>query len=223
MIDEMRAAIFDLDGVIVDTAKYHFLAWKRLAERLGFDFTQEDNEMLKGVSRERSLEILLAIGGFALDEAARSLLAEQKNRWYVEYIQTMDASEMLPGASRYLLLLRERGVKTALASASRNAAIILQRLGIASLFDAVIDGTHVRSAKPDPEVFIRAAEALGVAPRYCVVFEDSQAGIEAARRVRMGTVGIGRPESLKEADAVVAGLHQLLALLPQPSPTAAHS
>ena len=212
MLQEMRAAIFDLDGVIVDTAKYHYLAWKRLAHELGFDFTETDNERLKGVSRVRSLEILLEIGGLTVDETVRSELAARKNDWYVDYIRNMDASEILPGAAEYLQGLRIRGVRIALGSASKNAPLILERLGISSLFDAVVDGNKVSKAKPDPDVFLCAAQTLKIPPGDCVVFEDAEAGIEAAHRAGMTAVGIGKPSLLKEADAVVAGLHQLFML-----------
>ncbi len=212
MIREIHAAIFDLDGVIVDTAKYHYLAWKRLANENGFDFTEADNERLKGVSRTRSLEILLEIGGLTMVESAKEALAAQKNDWYVDYIRHMDASEILPGTADYLQRLRKRGVKTAIGSASKNAPLILERLEIASLFDVVMDGTKVQQAKPDPEVFLRAAGELGISPESCVVFEDAEAGIEAARRAGMGAVGIGRPAALKDADMVIAGLYQLVLL-----------
>ncbi len=212
MIREMRAAIFDLDGVIVDTAKYHYLAWKRLANEYGFDFTEADNERLKGVSRIRSLEILLEIGSLNVDEAARQNMASQKNNWYVDYIQRMDVSEILPGASEYLRGLRAKGVKTAIGSASKNAPLILERIGITELFDAVIDGNKVSQAKPDPEVFLSAAAELGVSPAGCIVFEDAEAGIQAAQRAGMGTVGIGKPMILKDADVVIGGLYQLVVL-----------
>jgi len=201
-----HAALFDLDGVIVDTAKYHYLAWKRLATELGFDFSEAQNERLKGVSRTRSLEILLEIGKLNLDEAVRRALAEKKNKWYVEYIQKMDESELLPGARECLVRLREKGVKTALASASKNAPLILRNLNIASLFDAVIDGNKVSKAKPDPEIFILGARELGVSPRDCVVFEDAEAGLQAARTAGMYAVGIGKADVLQSADYVVDGL-----------------
>lgn len=212
MIKEMQAAIFDLDGVIVDTAKYHYLAWKRLANQLGFDFTEKDNERLKGVSRMRSLEILLEIGGLQADEANRQAMAEQKNTWYVEYIGRMQASEILPGVVDYIGFIQQKGVKTALASASMNAPLILERLRIAPLFDVVVNSAEVLNPKPDPEIFTRAAESLGISPENCVVFEDAEAGVEAARRAGMGSVGVGRPEVLKEADMVIAGFPQLLAV-----------
>lgn len=212
MIQEMQAAIFDLDGVIVDTARYHFLAWKRLAHSLGFDFSEADNERLKGVSRMRSLEILLEIGELTLDDDTKARLADQKNIWYVESISQLDKSEILQGATEYLQRLRERGVKTAIGSASKNTPLILERLGITRLFDVIIDGNSVSKAKPDPEVFLKAAQALGIAPQFCVVFEDAEAGIEAALRAGMGAVGIGKPGTLKDADVLVAGLWQLVLL-----------
>jgi beta-phosphoglucomutase len=212
MIREMRAAIFDLDGVIVDTAKYHYLAWKRLAHSLGFDFTEVDNERLKGVSRGRSLEILLQIGGMDFDDETKAQMAARKNEWYVDYIRQLDVGEILPGATEYLKAIRSRGVRTALASASRNAPLILERLGISALFDAAVDGNKVNNAKPDPEVFLRAAEELGIPPASCVVFEDAEAGIEAALRAGMGAVGIGSPFRLKDADVVIGGLWQLVVL-----------
>ncbi len=212
MIREMRAAIFDLDGVIVDTAKYHYLAWKRLANECGFDFTEADNERLKGVSRIRSLEILLQIGGLTFDDGPKAQMAAQKNEWYVDYIRHMDVSEILPGAIEYLQRLRAKGVKTALGSASRNAPLILERLGISALFDVIVDGNKVTKAKPDPEVFLRAADELGIPPASCVVFEDAEAGIEAAHRAGMGAVGIGDPSTLKEADIVIPGLLELVVI-----------
>lgn len=212
MIREMRAAIFDLDGVIVDTAKYHYLAWKRLAKVYGFDFTETDNERLKGVSRVRSLEILLEIGGLSLDESEKEKMAGQKNEWYIDYIKHMDASEILPGAAEYLRNLRIKRIKTALGSASKNAPLILERLGISDLFDVIVDGNKVSKAKPDPEVFLRAANELNIPAAHCVVFEDAEAGIQAALRANMGVVGIGKPALLSEADIVIGGLWQLMVL-----------
>jgi beta-phosphoglucomutase len=208
----MRAAIFDLDGVIVDTAKYHYLAWKRLANQLGFDFSEADNERLKGVSRMRSLEILLEIGGLKMDEADREAMASRKNEWYVQYISNMTPAELLPGAVDYIAFLKSKGMKIAIASASKNAPLILDRLKIGYLFDVVIDGTKASKAKPDPEVFIRAAADLGIPNEECVVFEDAEAGIEAARRAGMGNVGVGKPANLTDADIVITGFPYLLTL-----------
>lgn len=212
MIREMRAAIFDLDGVIVDTAKYHYLAWKRLANEHGFDFTEADNERLKGVSRTQSLEILLELGGLTVDQNTKLQMAAQKNEWYIDSILKMDASEILPGATEYLLGIRARGIKTALGSASKNAPVILERLGISALFDVIMDGNTVTRAKPDPEVFLCAARGLGISPALCVVFEDAEAGVEAARRAGMSVVGIGNPSMLRDADVVLPGLFELAVL-----------
>jgi beta-phosphoglucomutase len=210
VLNDIKGALFDLDGVIVDTAKYHYLAWKRLAEELGFEFTEAHNERLKGVSRMRSLEILLEVGGISCSEEEKLAMAEKKNNWYVEYIKKMDESEILKGAREYLLKLREEGIRIALGSASKNAPMILQNLGITDLFDAIIDGNKVSKAKPDPEVFLLGAKELGLVPADCVVYEDAEAGIEAAKRAGMGTVGIGKKDILKEADMVVSGLCELL-------------
>lgn len=208
-MSEIKACLFDLDGVLVDTAKYHFIAWRELAEQLGFEFTEQDNERLKGVSRAASLDILLEIGGLTLDEERKSLLAEQKNKRYVEYIARMDRSEILPGALEFLKECREAGIKVALGSASKNAMTILNNTGLTPYFDAIIDGTHTSAAKPDPEVFLLGAKALDVAPEYCVVFEDAEAGIVAATRAQMGSVGIGSPEVLAAANIVVPSLQQI--------------
>jgi beta-phosphoglucomutase len=212
LFPNIRAAIFDLDGVLVDTAKYHFLAWKRLAAELGFDFTEKDNERLKGVSRTRSLEILLEVGHCTMTDSEKEEAAAKKNAWYVEYLNILDETALLPGAKEYLLALRKQGVRTALGSASKNAPLILERLNIANLFDAVIDGNSVGKAKPDPEVFIRGAEALGLPPEQCLVFEDSLAGIQAAKKGGMAAIGVGKRELLPGADAYVASLADMFAM-----------
>lgn len=204
---KFSGALFDLDGVIVDTAKYHYLAWKRLAKELGFVFREEDNERLKGVSRVRSLEILLEIGGLKFSAEEKKQLAEKKNNWYVEYLKGMDESELLPGAKECLITLREKGVKTALGSASKNTPLILEKLAIRSLFDAVVDGNIVSAAKPDPEVFLKGAEKISLPPEACVVFEDAQAGVEAGKAAGCYVVGIGEPHNLIGADTVIKGLY----------------
>ncbi|MRN53601.1 beta-phosphoglucomutase [Paenibacillus monticola] len=209
MLQTMRGAIFDLDGVIVDTAKYHYLAWAKLADELGFAFTEEHNERLKGVSRMRSLDILLEVGGQDFSEEDKLVMADKKNKLYVEYISTLNESELLPGVKDYLIGLRARGVGIALGSASKNAMFILDKLNIAELFDSIVDGNKVSRAKPDPEVFLIACAELALQPVDCVVFEDAEAGVQAAKAAGMQVVGIGRPEILKDADLVVAGLHVL--------------
>jgi beta-phosphoglucomutase len=210
MLNSMQAALFDLDGVIVDTAKFHYLAWRELANGLGFDISEEQNEQLKGISRMESLERILKMGGVTLSEDEKVRLATIKNARYVDMIKQIDASEILRGAKEYLLELRARGVKIALGSASKNAEIILKNLGILPLFDAVIDGNKVSKSKPNPEVFLLGAEALGVAPAACVVYEDAAAGVEAAKGGGMYAVGIGHAENLPGADIVVPGLYALL-------------
>jgi beta-phosphoglucomutase len=218
----MEAAIFDLDGVIVDTAKYHFRAWRRLAAELGFEFTAQHNERLKGVSRMRSLEILLEEGGLAdaFGPEEKERMASRKNSWYVEYISGMDRGEIFDGALECLEEYRSAGVRMALGTASRNAPLILDRLGIRKLFDAVVDGTSVARAKPDPEVFVTAARRLDAVAGACAVFEDAAAGIEAARRGGMYAVGIGSPDVLHRADEVIATLAQFRSLRLRPAPRA---
>src|SRR6195952_4871699 len=205
----IKACIFDLDGVIVDTAVYHYKAWKRLANELGFDFTEEDNEKLKGVSRVRSLEIILAIGGVTKTEAEKEELATRKNTWYVDMISHMTPAEILPGAKEFVETCRAAGLKTALGSASKNSMTILDKINMTNLFDTVIDGNKVTNAKPDPEVFLKGAEALGVQPAECVVFEDAIAGVEAAINGGMKVVGIGLPSVLTKANLVVSGLDKM--------------
>lgn len=205
----IKACIFDLDGVIVDTAVYHYKAWKRLANELGFDLTEQQNENLKGVSRVRSLELILQWGGVTKTKEEQEELAARKNAWYVDMINQMTPAEILPGAKEFLIACRQSGLKTALGSASKNSGTILEKVGITDLFDAVIDGNKVTKAKPDPEVFLKGAEELGIAPGYCVVFEDAIAGVEAAKKGGMKAVGVGSPEVLHEADLVISGLKEM--------------
>lgn len=205
----IRGFLFDLDGVIVDTAKYHFLAWKRLAEELDAKFTIEDNELLKGVSRMRSLQIILDLNKLEISEERKLELATKKNEWYVEYILKMGADEILPGTIDFLEATKAAGIKIALGSASKNAQTILDRLEITDYFDAIISGNEVSKAKPDPEVFLLGAKSIGVDPADCVVFEDAQAGVEAAKNAGMKCIGIGEESILGDADLVVPGLHAI--------------
>ena len=205
----IKACIFDLDGVIVDTAVYHYKAWKRLANELGFDLTEEDNEKLKGVSRMRSLDLILQWGGVTKTEAEKEELAARKNNWYVEMISHMTPDEVLPGAEKFLQACIDAGIKTALGSASKNSATILEKTGIAHFFNAVIDGNKVSKPKPDPEVFLKGAEELGIPAANCVVFEDAIAGVEAAINGGMKVVGIGSPQVLGRANLVVKGLSEM--------------
>ncbi|MDN4474742.1 beta-phosphoglucomutase [Demequina sp. SYSU T00192] len=206
------AALFDLDGVIVDTAVHHFAAWRQTAAELGFTLADEDEERLKGVGRMDALRIVLEIGGVEVDEATALRLADEKNARYVDAIAAITPADMLPGAQEVLEDLRARGVRTALGSASRNAPLILERLGITGLFDAIVDGSVVTEAKPHPRVFLAGAEALGVDPATCIVFEDAIAGVQAANAAGMTAVGIGDPAVLTEAAAVIPGLHAVDAL-----------
>jgi beta-phosphoglucomutase len=208
-MNKILACIFDLDGVIVDTAVYHYRAWKRLANELGFDFTEHDNEKLKGVSRMASLDLLLQWGGLTRAQAEKEELAARKNAWYVDMINKMTPAEILPGAKEFVEACKAAGIKTALGSASKNSVTILEKVGIDHLFDAVIDGNKVSKPKPDPEVFLKGAEALDVPPANCVVFEDAIAGIEAAINGGMRSVGIGSPEILGKASLVVSGLDKM--------------
>lgn len=203
---EVKACLFDLDGVIVDTAVFHYQAWKKLANSLGFDFDEKQNEQLKGVSRVESLRRILAWGKVEVDQEKFDALAAQKNAWYVEMIQQIRPQDALPGAVDFLKSLHSIGIKTALGSASKNAGVIIKQLQIEALFDAIIDGNHVEKSKPDPEVFLKGAAAVGVAPENCVVFEDAEAGIAAAKAGHMMSVGIGSADVLTEADMVVPGL-----------------
>ena len=210
MLKNVRGAIFDLDGVLVDTARYHYIAWKELADRLGFVFTEEHNERLKGVSRMRSLEILLEVGGVTADDATKEAWAAEKNDRYLALLHTLTEEDLLPGAREVLQYFRLCGVKTALGSASRNAMFILEKLGIADLFDAIIDGTVVSQAKPDPEVFVKGVEAIGVPAAECVVFEDALAGIEAAHGAGCRAIAIGDSSVLPGAEAYASCLRDVL-------------
>ena len=194
--------IFDLDGVIVDTAKYHFIAWQRLAQSQGWTFTAADNEQLKGVSRVRSLELILSWNKAIISPELFERLLKEKNERYLSLIRDMDESEQLPDVLRVIEQFKAMGCKIALGSASKNARPILNKVALTPYFDAVVDGTNVSKAKPDPEVFLQGAEALGISPEACVVFEDAAAGIEAAHAAGMMAIGIGQPTHLGHADAV---------------------
>ena len=200
----IKAIIFDLDGVIVDTAHYHYLAWKRLAIELGFDLTLDQNELLKGVSRMRSLEIILDLGGIKLSGAEMERIANKKNGWFVEYVNTMKPEEIFPGVKELMKSMRSKGLKVALASSSKNAPAVIRLLNIENEFDAVVDGTMIIHSKPDPEIFLLAAKKLGVDPASCVVFEDAEAGVEAALAAGMKCVGVGSAGQLGKANLVIA-------------------
>ena len=205
----IKAFLFDLDGVIVDTAIYHYQAWKRLANELDFDISEEFNEQLKGVSRMDSLDLILAHGGLTLPDEKKNELAAQKNQWYLELVSRMTPEDILPGVASFFAQVRQAGLKTALGSVSKNASLILERIGMSHAFDAIIDGTKIIKGKPDPEVFTKGAAELGVLPAECVVFEDAVAGVEAGKRGGMFVVGLGSPAVLTQADLVAPSLEAL--------------
>lgn len=201
--------IFDLDGVIVDTAKYHYLAWKKLGNQLGFEFTKEQNELFKGVSRKRCLEILLEIGHIDATQEQFDTWMVEKNVDYLAYIENMDASEILPDVPKILEFLKEREIPIALGSASKNARPILEKVNLLHYFDVIVDGNNVTKAKPDPEVFLLAAKQLGVNPKDCIVFEDAVAGIKAANAAKMISIGIGDEKVLSEAQFNFTGFTEI--------------
>lgn len=203
------AVIFDLDGVLVDTAQSHLAAWRRIASELGFTFGDRVGESLKGVARETALDLILTAGGVTLSPEDAAAAASRKNGYYTDQLRHLDQASLLPGALASLRWLRENGVPVALGSASRNARTILNSTGIADLFDAVVDGNVVRRAKPDPTVFLVAAEKLGIAPEHCLVLEDAIAGVEAGIRAGCRVVGVGEPDVLTAAEFVVPDLSAL--------------
>jgi beta-phosphoglucomutase len=208
-MSSIKAFLFDLDGVIVDTAIYHYQAWRRLANELGFDISEEFNEQLKGVSRMESLDIILAHGGLTLPDEKKTELATQKNQWYLELVSRMTSEDILPGVANFFSQVRKANLLTALGSVSKNAPLILERIGMTEAFDAIIDGTKITKGKPDPEVFTKGAAELEVAPAECVVFEDAVAGVEAGKRGGMFVVGLGSPDVLTQADFVAPSLDAL--------------
>ncbi|KIY22015.1 MULTISPECIES: beta-phosphoglucomutase [Mesobacillus] len=211
MVRSLKAFIFDLDGVITDTAEYHFLAWKALAEELGISFTREDNEQLKGVSRMDSLEKILELGSrtgdFSADE--KQALAEKKNEHYLTLIQNITPDDLLPAIKELIADIKTSGLKLGLASASKNAFTVMESLGLKAEFDGIVDAKTVAHGKPHPEVFLRAAEMLGVEPEACISIEDAAAGIQAIKAAGMFAVAVGPKESFENADIVYASTAEL--------------
>jgi beta-phosphoglucomutase len=205
----IKACIFDLDGVIVDTATYHYKAWKRLANELGFDLTPEQNEQLKGISRMKSLDILLDIGNMQANGDEKQALANKKNSWYREYILQMTPEDILPGTLELFNGLKSSGIKIGVGSASKNARTILSQIEIEEYLDSIVDGNKVSMAKPDPEVFLIGAEEMHEEPENCVVFEDAQSGVQAANAGGMYSIGVGSPKILHEANLIISGLHEM--------------
>ncbi|MBS0455050.1 MAG: beta-phosphoglucomutase [Proteobacteria bacterium] len=204
------AFIFDLDGVITDTAELHYVAWRALALDLGIVFDEADNEQLKGLSRMDSLERILALGTKQFSEVDKHAMAERKNAHYLALVEKMTPADLLPGALDALGAARAAGCGVALASASKNAALVLERLGISQAFDHVVDSNHIRNSKPHPEVFLAAAKALGAAPQDCVGIEDAVAGVQAIRAAGMFAVGVGDARVLAQADQVIADLRHFI-------------
>lgn len=207
----IKGLIFDLDGVITDTAEYHYLAWKSLAEKIGIEIDRAFNEQLKGISRMESLELILQHGNkseaYTLEE--KETLATQKNEEYKEYIKQVTPADLLPGIAELLRDAREQGIKMSLASASKNAPEIMQRLEIDGLFEGIVDPASLKAGKPDPEIFIRGAELLGLSVKECVGLEDAEAGIESINAAGMFSVGVGTKEAMKEADYAVESTAEL--------------
>jgi beta-phosphoglucomutase len=204
-----KGFIFDLDGVIVDTAKYHFLAWQKLAKSIGIDFSHEQNEQLKGVSRVKSLEKILAWGNKTISEDKFNALMASKNDDYLSFIAKMNHEEILPDVPKVLNYLKEQNQPVSLGSASKNARQILEKVDLLKQFDAIVDGNDVSKAKPDPEVFLIAAKSLNVNPEDCIVFEDSVAGVQAANTANMISIGIGEENVLHEADYVFSNFTEI--------------
>jgi beta-phosphoglucomutase len=192
----IKGIIFDLDGVLVSTDEYHYLAWKFIADREGIPFDREINHRQRGVSRMESLEVLLEQASRDYSDAEKLALADEKNRHYVESLAQLKPEDALPGARECLLALRKMGIKVAVGSSSRNTPMILRQTCLGEFLDAVADGNDITRSKPDPEVFLLAAERLLLSPAECLVVEDAPAGIEAGRRAGMPCLGIGSEETL---------------------------
>ncbi|KPL82723.1 beta-phosphoglucomutase [Thermanaerothrix daxensis] len=203
----IRAFIFDLDGVLTDTSEFHYQAWKRLADEEGIPFTREDNEALRGVSRHDSLRLLLK--GRRLPPDQFEEWAERKNRYYLEFINQITPQNLLPGALEFLQAIRTAGLKTAIASSSKNARTVVERLGLFPWIDVLVDGTMVERSKPAPDLFLKAAELLQEPPTACVVVEDAQAGVEAAHAAGMRVIGLGPQERVGKADLILNSLSGL--------------
>ena len=202
----IKACIFDLDGVLVDTAHYHFLAWKRLAKEFDYELTEEINEQLKGVSRMKSLDIVMKHAHVSLTEQKKLALADRKNGWFTEYVHKMKPEELYPGVKELFARLKKDKIRIALASSSKNAQTIIEILGIQREFEAVVDGNMIVHSKPDPEIFLLAAKKLDLNPADCIVFEDAEAGVEAALAAGMKCVGVGSPAQLNKANRVVKSI-----------------
>ncbi|MFC4320537.1 beta-phosphoglucomutase [Litchfieldia salsa] len=210
-MNEIKAFIFDLDGVITDSAEYHFLAWKALSDELNIPFTREFNEELKGISRMDSLEKILVNGQMsgAYSEKEKVQLATRKNAHYCTLIEQITPQDILPGIKELLIDLKEHGYKIGVASVSKNAFTVLSALQLNDMFDHIVDAKKIVNSKPDPEIFLRAAEYLSVSPEDCIGIEDAAAGIESIKSAGMYAVGVGSKDILKNADIVVESTNEL--------------
>lgn len=206
---KVEGCIFDLDGVIVDTARYHYQAWKRMAQLFGGDLSHEQNEKLKGVSRMGSLEFILKENGVEKSLEEKTELARQKNEWYLELISSLDESELLPGVLNLIKQLHSENIPVALGSASKNAITILKKIGIDHYFKVMVDGNSVEKSKPNPEVFNKGVTGLGINPQNCIVFEDSSKGIAAAITGGFIPIGIGQRKNLPDALLVFPGFEEM--------------
>ncbi|HHW57070.1 MAG TPA: beta-phosphoglucomutase [Clostridia bacterium] len=203
-----QGVIFDLDGVITDTARYHYLAWKKLADELGIYFDEVINERLKGVSRLQSLEIILEKSDKKYSQEEKEYYANKKNEYYKEMIKRITPEDLLPGVERFIEELKKRGIKIAIASVSKNAFTVVENLKIRDQFDYIVDANEIKHGKPDPEIFLNAAKHLGIPPEKCIGIEDSAAGIAAIKKAGMFAVGVGNPETVKEADLILKDLSE---------------
>jgi beta-phosphoglucomutase len=201
----IKLCIFDLDGVIVDTAKYHFLAWRELGREFGFELTKEDNEKLKGVSRVESLKLILKWANVEKSIEQQKIIAANKNEHYVNLIQSLKPDDIFPGVKDFILELKKNKIKISIGSASKNTRLILEKLQITDFFDHIVDGNMTVNSKPHPEVFLQSTKALNIDPKNTVVFEDAAKGIDAALAGEMFAVGIGDVNDLGHANMVVSG------------------
>jgi beta-phosphoglucomutase len=206
---KIRGCLFDMDGVIVDTAKHHYVAWKALADDLAIPFSEKENDSLKGFTRLDSLECILRLGNLEVSSTTKIELMEKKNQLYLDITGSMSEDDILPGVKELVLELKEEGIGICLGSSSKNATKILKNIGLFDLFDGVVDGNHLTLSKPDPEVFLKGAKILGLSPATCIVFEDAQSGIDAAISGGFFAVGLGEAGTLQRANANVKDLAQM--------------
>jgi beta-phosphoglucomutase len=205
----IEACIFDMDGVLVSTEIYHYKAWKRLADSIGISIDEHFNEQLKGVSRAVCIDLILAHGNVKKTQIEKEQLAAQKNQWFLEYIEHISPQDVFPGVIEFLTDLRANGFKMAIGSASKNAPLLLEKMQIAHYFDAIVDGNTIEKAKPNPEVFLKGAQQLGIAPSACVVFEDALSGVQAAKSAGMYCIGVGSKEHLTLADECISSFTEM--------------